>query len=193
MCFGTPVSIPAMKRLLALLPLIFALAFAAPGGTSAGAAGPDDFTMSANFSGLYPNADLIADVSVHNPQNFAIAVKAATVIVGDASPTCLAGNVIADSFSGDIVVPAQGNAIVPVRMQMLASAPNACQGAVFPLTFAAEGVIVGAVPGSESSTTGGFAFTGIGDGVRALVGIGLGAVVFGLLLVARRRFETVDG
>ena len=180
-----------MKRLL-LLPLFLALIVGASTSTTVGAAHGEVFLMSAHFSGLYPNADLTAAVSVHNSQTYAIAVQAATVIVKDAGPDCLAENVIADSFSGDIVVPARGEADVPVRMQMLASAPDTCQGAVFPLTFAAQGVIVGQAS-SNPTASGGFAFTGAGAGVQALVGIGVGAIVFGLLLVARRRFEVVEG
>lgn len=174
-----------MKRLAALIPVVIVLVLCASGGTTAGAAPTNDFTMSADFTGLYPGARLTAPVTVHNSRSFAIDVKAATVLVADASPTCLAGNVVAHSFSGDVRVPANGTTTVPVRMEMVASAPDACQGAVFPLTFAAEGVVVG---GSNPSASGGFAFTGA-SGVQALVGIGVGAIVFGLLLVACRRFE----
>lgn len=178
-----------MKRLAALIPVVIVLVLCAAGGTNAGAAPTNDFTMSADFTGLYPGARLTAPVTVHNSRSFAIDVKAATVLVADASPTCVAGNVVAHSFSGDVRVPANGTTTVPVRMEMVASAPDACQGAVFPLTFAAEGVVVGG--GSNPSTAGGFAFTGP-SGVQALVGIGVGAIVFGLLLVACRRFEEAD-
>ncbi|MEP6623649.1 MAG: hypothetical protein ABJC79_04350 [Acidimicrobiia bacterium] len=168
------------KRLFALLILSLVM-LTASGVGIAHAASDRDFMLSADFRGLYPNADLVVPVSVYNPQRYDLAVHAATAIVSDASPQCPASNVIAQTFSGDVVVRSHERSIVPVRMQMLATAPDACQGAVFPLTFDAHAEIVNGTGGPDR----GFAFTGASVGL--LIVVGVLAVGVGLTLVLRRR------
>ena len=173
-----------IRRLFALLAVPLAMLTVSGIGV-ARAATDHDFVLSADFRGLYPNADLLVPVSVYNPQRYDLAVHAATAIVSDAGPQCPATNVIAHTFSGDVVIPSHRTAIVSVRMQMLASAPNECQGAVFPLTFDARAEIVNGTKGP----TGGFAFTGAGAGLDALAVLGILAVGGGLTLVLRNRRE----
>ena len=155
------------------------------GGTVAAGATPPPgqaFTLSADFVGLYPGADLTVPVTAHNSQQYALIDKTAVVSVGNASPQCVAANVTAHSFSGDVTVPAGGSATIPVRMQMSAAAPDACQGATFPLGFSATGQPVGVQPPGS-----GFAFTGLGSGSLALAGLGTVSVLAGLALLAIRR------
>ena len=178
-----------MRRALFLLPVL-ALVSLVPAGGVAHAA--DDFVLSANLSGLYPNVDADFPVSVSNPKDFAIAVHSATVAIGDASPSCTAANLSARSFSGNVVVPADGSTTFPIHLHMAASAPNACQGVTFPLTFTATGTPVGATPGGDGTNgdgvgaaATGFAFTGADS--LMLGAIGLGATAVGLVLVRRRR------
>ena len=171
-----------IRRLLALLSLLLAM-LAVSGIGIADAATDHDFVLSADFRGLYPNADVVVPVSVYNPQRYDLAVHAATAIVSDAVPRCPATNVIAQSFSGDLVVPSHTTSIVPVRMQMLASAPDTCQGAVFPLTFDARAEIVNGTGGPSD----GFAFTGAGAGLKFLLALGAVTVALGSVLVIRRR------
>src|SRR3954470_14986873 len=106
---------------------------------SPGAAHPADVrcTLPTDYSGLYPNADASVPVTVHNPADYELAVHSANVTVGDARPGCPAANLQAFSYSGDVVAPPHGDATIPVRMHMLGSAPDACQGASFPLSFVA--------------------------------------------------------
>jgi LPXTG-motif cell wall-anchored protein len=150
--------------------------------TVAGAA-DTQFTLTTNYTGLYPDADVTVPVTVHNPMAYDLAVHTAAVEVGNANPGCTAGYLEASSFSGDVVAPAHADTTIPIRMHMLASAPDACQGATFPLSFTASGSPVGVQPPDGSS---GFAFTGSDSWITTLVGVG--ALTSGLvLLFARRR------
>jgi len=152
--------------------------------TVAGAA-DTQFTLTTNYTGLYPDADVTVPVTVHNPKAYDLAVHTAAVRVGDASAGCSAGYLEASSFSGDVVAPAHGDATIPIRMHMLASAPDTCQGATFPLSFSASGSPLGAEPTGDSR---GFAFTGTDSWITTLVGAG--ALATGLVLVFARRRRT---
>ena len=185
---------PRIPRFRALIALTVVLLVSTPvmvAHDPAAAAGPaPDFTLSATIVGLYPGADLDRAVTVHNPMPFAIAVRSASAVVGDASSTCPATNLHAAPFAGDVVVAAHATGTVPVRMHMAATASDACQGATFPLTFTAYGSPVPAatVPGAADpggAGAAGFAFTGTDP--HPLVVIGVGALCAGLVLVARRR------
>lgn len=172
-----------MRRVLILIVVIIAAPFVPTGATAHAAR---DFTLSADFVGLYPDADVDIPVTVHNPQTYPIAVQSASVTIGDASPTCTNANVTAQSFSGDVHVPAGDDATFPLRMHMLASAPDACQGASFPLTFTATGAsLTGSATTNTHSNTGGFAFTGTNPLPLAIAGAT--ALTIGTLLVRRRR------
>lgn len=168
-----------MRRVL-LVMLIVATAVA----LSASAAHADEqFTLTASYSGLFPNADVSVPVTVHNPVAYDLAVHTADVTVGDARPGCGSEYLEAFSYSGDVVAPAHGDAVIRVRMHMLATAPDACQGATFPLTFTATGAPTGAIPADAGSS--GFAFTG-GD-VASSVTVGTAALLLGLALLFGRR------
>jgi hypothetical protein len=99
------------------------------------AATAGSFPISGDIAGLYPGAQLPLVLTVHNPQHFAIVVTTLSVSVGDAAPGCTAANLTATSFSGQLQVPALGAAAVSVHVTMVHSAPNACQGVVFPLHY----------------------------------------------------------
>jgi hypothetical protein len=156
------------------------------------AAADQQFTLGASVDGLYPNANLEAPVTVHNPLDYPIAVHAAEVVVGDASAECPASNLVAGSFAGDVVIAAGGTAAIPIRLQMVSSAPNACQGVTFPLTFVASGEPAPATPTADPGTGpdpgAEFAFTGSGT-LDLLIG-GLATIAFGLAItIAVRRRE----
>lgn len=170
-----------MHRLAAVCLLVGVVLASAT--TPAHAADPQ-FTLTAGYQGLYPDARVAVPVTVHNPQSFPIEVSTASATVGDARSDCPSRYVSVTTFAGRVRVPAYGTSIVPMQFHMLASAPDACQGAVFPLTFRASGA-----PASDSagSGAGGFAFTGSGAGTVALVAGGAAAVTSGALLVSRRR------
>ena len=172
-----------MRRMLCAVLLVASVVTLT--ATVAGAA-DTQFTLTTNYTGLYPDADVTVPVTVHNPLAYDLAVHTANVGVGDASSGCGAGYLEASSFSGDVVVPAHGDATIPIRMHMLASAPDACQGATFPLRFIGSGAPVGVQPSGDSS---GFAFTGADSSITTLVGVG--ALATGLVLVFARRRRTI--
>lgn len=171
-----------MRRILCMM-LLVATAVTVPAAVAHAA--DVQFTLTTNYTGLYPDADVSVPVTVHNPLKYDLAVHTAEVHVGDASPTCTAANLEAASYSGDVVAPADGDTTIPIRMHMLASAPDACQGATFPLSFTATGAPVGAQPDSAGGHDGGFAFTGANSWTTTL--IGTGALVAGLALIGVRR------
>jgi hypothetical protein len=93
------------------------------------------FRISGNVAGLYPGAQLPLVLTVTNPEHFAIVVTTLSVSIGAAAPGCAAVNLTATSFSGQLQVPAGGTATLSVHVAMAHSAPDACQGAVFPLRY----------------------------------------------------------
>jgi hypothetical protein len=149
--------------------------------TRVAGAADTQFTLTSSVTGLYPGADIQVPVQVHNPMPFDVAVHSADVRVGDASAACPATYLRASSFSGDVVAAAHDDATIPIRMRMLASSPDACQGATFSLTFTAAGTPVG----SSGDGAGGFAFTGA-DALGTTL-LGVGALTVGTLLVVGRR------
>jgi LPXTG-motif cell wall-anchored protein len=177
-----------VRRILLVI-LIIATAVTLP--AAAAHAVDEQFTLTADYAGLFPNAEVSVPVTVRNPHGYELAVHTADVVVGDAGPSCPAANLEASSYAGDVVAPPHGDATIPVRMHMLATAPDACQGATFPLRFTASGEPLGVDPDqphSGSASTSGFAFTGAESWTMTLVGAG--ALVVGLALTGVRRRRT---
>ncbi|MGZ6926799.1 MAG: hypothetical protein ACXVJF_08770 [Acidimicrobiia bacterium] len=175
-----------MRRLL-LAAVVAVTLLVVPTGASAA---DEQFTLTTTYVGLFPNADVSVPVTVHNPRDYVLAVHTAAVTVGDAGPGCDASNLVAESFRGDVLVAARRDATIPIHMHMPADAPDACQGATFPLTFTATGSPASGGPGRASGfafTGSGFAFTGLGPEALALATIGAGAVALGIVLLTVRR------
>lgn len=183
---AVPTRLQAVRSAIRLVAATCCLTVALVASTalSAGAVNPtapdNTFTLSADAEGLFPGANLTVALTAHNPQEYALVVKAAEVTVGDATPPCSAANVSAQSFAGDVTVPAHGSAIIPVRMQMAKAAPDSCQGVTFPLLLDATAEPLGAQP-----SAGGFAFTGANSAV--LLEVGALAFMSGLIVVCVRR------
>ena len=93
------------------------------------------FTIAGSVGGLYPGASARLVLTVSNPQPFAIDVTSITTTVGDASASCAASNLTVAAFSGNLNVPGRSSARVAVPVALGHAAPDACQGAVFPLTY----------------------------------------------------------
>lgn len=109
-----------------------------PAQVGPSAANTAAFTISGKVSGLYPGAVRSLKLTVTNHESFAIVVTSLTTTVGAARATCGASNLTVTSFSGRLRVPARGKASTSVHAKMAHSAPNACQGAVFPLRYAGK-------------------------------------------------------
>ncbi len=171
-----------MRRILFVM-LLVATAVAVPNAVAHAA--DVQFTLTTNYTGLYPDADVSVPVTVHNPAAYDLAIHTADVRVGDANPGCPAANLEAASYSGDVVAPSHQDATITIRMHMPAAAPDACQGATFPLSFTGTGTPLGVQP--DSSGGDGFAFTGANSWTTTLVGVGALGIGLALILVRRRR------
>jgi hypothetical protein len=96
---------------------------------------PSRFSISGGVTGLYPGASLPLVLTIINPQHFSIDVISVTTSVGDASAACPSSNLSVTAFNGNLIVPEQGNATLVLTASLTYFAPDACQGAVFPLTY----------------------------------------------------------
>jgi len=93
------------------------------------------FTISGGATGLYPGRTSPLVLTMHNPRPAAIVVTSVTTTAHDASSTCPASNLTVAAFSGQLLVPAGGSAQTSVPVSMALSAPDACIGAAFPLSY----------------------------------------------------------
>jgi hypothetical protein len=111
----------------------------ASGGAS-GTAG--SFTVAGDVEGLYPSdvATTTLSVTVSNPNAFAVVVSKLAVAVADASPQCRGSNVVAATPAGSFAVAARAAVVRAVPVRLATSAPDACQGASFPLIYTATAV-----------------------------------------------------
>jgi hypothetical protein len=104
-------------------------------------AGPADrFAISGAATGLYPGGSAPLVLSVSNPNPFAIEVTSLTVSVGNAGAGCPAANLAVTPFTGTLAVAGRATAAVTLFATMSHGAPDACQGAVFSLRYAATAV-----------------------------------------------------
>lgn len=108
----------------------------APSGVPTGAASPKPgFRISGSVGGLYPGDSAPLMLTVTNPQQFAIVVTSIATTAGSPNPGCVAGYLTVAGFSGQLTVAAQGSGQISVPVTLSHAAPNACQGAIFPLTY----------------------------------------------------------
>ena|SRR5919204_4955210 len=88
---------------------------------------------------LYPGVRLRLPLVVWNSRDFGIRVMSLRVSVGDARPGCRGTFVRIGRFRGPLVVPPHGFRTTSLPVTMLSRTPDACERAVFPLTFTAGG------------------------------------------------------
>lgn len=93
------------------------------------------FLITGSLAGLYPGAEIPLDLTVHNPFGSAITVTSLAVTVADASRGCRAANLKVTSFAGALRVPAQHSSKLTVEATLQFAAPDACEGAIFPLVY----------------------------------------------------------
>ena len=87
--------------------------------------------------GLFPGARKQMRVVLRNTTPETVRLTGITAVVANASPTCRARNVSVRGFVGSRTIPALASIRVPLRSRMRPKAPNACQGARFPVRFTA--------------------------------------------------------
>lgn len=102
-----------------------------------GAGGPlvSSFSIAGGVGGLFPGKKFALVLTVTNPQNVAITVTSISTTVSDASSLCVAAKVKVTTFSGQLHVAAGKKAKATVHVTMTHSAPDACEGAVFPFQY----------------------------------------------------------
>ena len=98
------------------------------------------FVVSGDVEGLAPGVTRTLFLKLSNPNNGDISVQSLTVAVGDSSKTCTGANVRVGALTGPVFVPGRGTAQVTLPVTMLGTAPGACQGATFPLTYGGSAV-----------------------------------------------------
>lgn len=96
---------------------------------------PGTFTIAGAANGLYPGLTKPLTLLVTNPQHFPIVVTSLIVTVHNASLGCTAANISVTPFSGTLSVGSQASASVTLHITLAHQAPDACQGAVFPLRY----------------------------------------------------------
>ena len=111
------------------------------------------FSVSGSVGGLYPGAVAQLPVRVDNPEPRALRLESITIVAANANEGCDATNFSSAGFQGSLIVPARGSLVVPVEVRMPRSAPDACQGATFALTFGGSGELVTGPPDTPPSTT----------------------------------------
>lgn len=90
--------------------------------------------------GLYPGFSTTLTLSLNNPNPFAASVTGLTITPADASLSCPASYLQIGAFTGPLTIPANSTGTTSVSIGLSSTAPDACQGATFPLTYTAQAV-----------------------------------------------------
>ena len=96
---------------------------------------PPAFTIRGSVGGLYPGSARQLTLALTNNKNFAIVVTSVSTQVGDASATCVAANLSVAQFVGHLTIAGGRTGNVVVSVLMSHGAPDACQGATFPMQY----------------------------------------------------------
>jgi len=113
----------------------------APGEAESRDGGTHTFGITGDVSGLYPGFRTQLVLTISNVDQFAISVQTLSVAVGDASRGCAAANLTVGAYTGgSFTVAGHGSARVALDVQMLHSAPDACEAVAFPLTYSGTAV-----------------------------------------------------
>ncbi|MBA2634984.1 MAG: hypothetical protein H0U86_18630 [Chloroflexi bacterium] len=142
--------------------------------------GQDGYTIAGEIDGLFPGADATLDARVTNPHPFTIRVISTSVTVLDANPACPASMLAIGDSRASFDVPPGGTGTVPLAVRMSLGAPDACQGATWPLEFTgtAVGMATSGLPSTSMIVAGGMALVVI---------IGTALLAGGLLAAGRHR------
>jgi hypothetical protein len=140
----------------------------------------DGFEIAGEVVGLYPGAHATLDAQVTNPHPFAIRVITTTVTVLDAGPACPASMLEIGDSQASVEIPPRETGTVPLDVRMSRGAPNACQGATWPLQFTGTAVGTGSsgLPGTSMIDP---------RSLSALVTIGAALLAIGIVAVGRDR------
>ena len=101
----------------------------------ANANGHQEFVVSGRVEGLRPGGTRSLALTVQNPNSVAIRVTSITVAAGTARPGCPGSSLVLPQWTGSLPVAQRGTASLSVNVRLPAGAPDACQGATWPLTY----------------------------------------------------------
>lgn len=107
---------------------------------SSPAGAPHRLALRGRAQGLYPGAVKPMRVTVRNRTDRDVRLVALARRVSEAPAGCPTSALRVRRPRTLPVVPARGRATIRLRARLLRSAPDACQGAVFRITFRARGV-----------------------------------------------------
>jgi hypothetical protein len=94
---------------------------------------------SGRLAGLYPGAERNLPVRVHNLHRHAVRLRWVKARIGDASPSCSRQNLEVDTARPTgIRMRPRSKRVLRMKVRMLTSTPEACQGARWPLRFEAK-------------------------------------------------------
>jgi len=110
-----------------------------PGGkiSAGGTRNTKKVRLGGHATKLYPGRVEPLRVHADNLSPQPQVVRSAWAVVGDAA-RCAARNVSVTAFHGRLRIPPKGRRWISLTIAMRSDAANACQHAVFPLTFQAE-------------------------------------------------------
>lgn len=94
--------------------------------------------LGGHAGGLYPGRVEPLRVHVDNLGQRPQVVRSVWTVVGDARPRCIARNVSVSTYHGRLRIPPHGRRWISLTIAMRSKAADACQRAVFPLTYRAE-------------------------------------------------------
>jgi len=101
----------------------------------ASSARPKSFQIAGAIKDLYPGSSATLTLTVRNLQRFTIVVTRLSTTVGSPAPGCHATNLTVATFSGQLTVRARASRQLSVPVTFSRAAPDACQGARFPLEY----------------------------------------------------------
>jgi len=104
---------------------------------------PVEVTITGDVEGLHPGVDAVLELTITNPYRFDVQVRDLDVVVTDASPDCSASALVVEPAPTGLVIAGRGEGNVTVPIAMPRSVPDACQGAVFPLSYTATAIQAG--------------------------------------------------
>jgi hypothetical protein len=110
-----------------------------PGSNPSGD-GRKAFVVSGNVEDLRPGGTRPMVLTVRNPNSVAIRVTSITVSAGGAGGGCTAASLTLPHWTGSLQVPKRGTAAVTVDVALKPTAPDACRGAQWPLTYGGAAV-----------------------------------------------------
>jgi hypothetical protein len=100
----------------------------------------ETFTIRGSAEQLYPGARVPLTLHVRNPNARLIKVLSLTIEVEDASRSCAASNLRVSRYRWPFRVRGRGTRTIELWATLAESAPLACRGARFPLTYSGHAV-----------------------------------------------------